>query len=577
MREYLGLAPAICMGVLFSALDTTAQTTPAPERSVYSVVTETDEEEGVATLLNDKSGLFITASHVVLNPKDLRIRVGDKLFDFSVVLRGSNILRTVEDWALIQITDQNWIDQLPLPSQRLVYDLPGSAEMRDSSIITSDKSSGAIVANEIPVDLDGSIACDTDSIILAQTSHYDKGNSGAPVYIASDSKKGVFAITSRFAADTAEDNSETIQLFAKLSKQIEDGKPDEGPINVQVLRDLLKNSIYIKLLPIKCIVDEIDSHKELKSKLFSMDIDQSTQDVLQYIPSIKTPGLEDKVRNRKLINTLNAINGAGFDLISMLRVIDKFASSYEPMKNEELFISLPLYDGIARASSRINASTLPIAYIKAYNTVADIDTGSLLAPITGQGGTSSTLKYAVKSFVDHNDQWVYSPTQDKVQFDLTGIAHSAFPPTTELSIGNTLGNLLDDPEIAKLMTPETKEIIADTAVVHLTSGLNGASLSNAEGTADLSTAPALQGFSRLAAVIRASDSKDISAGGNLADKLSMASNHTQFFETTAPSKQQYITAPVGGFKTYKADSMGTILVPAMDFKMDRDVLKNIGK
>lgn len=518
-----------------------AQQFAGPESSVYRIVSADGQEQGVATLLNDKRGVFLTASHVVLNAQNQRISREGKQYKFKVLVRGNNIASAIDDWAILQVTDENWSVQLPLPSLNLVYDLPDASEFPDAVFLTSPETSSGFSAARWSEDQDSTTACNTDSVILAQTSKYDKGYSGAAVYVSSARKKGVFAITSRFMLEGGVEDSETAQFFARISKQIEREKTDDGPIPANVIRETIKSNVYIKILPIKCIIDQILIKSELKEKIFTTDDNPVVIDIGSYIVDIKNASLDAKTRKKKLVHTINAMTGSALSLVGIIKILDKFAEAFGKPDVTSMSLSYQLFVGISSASEKVYAANLPVAYMEAYGLMASAsDFSPVILP---SGGASQSLE----NFIEKNDAWLYTPQLKKIQFDVSSLPSSSLSSEVQVKLGQEFGGLLEDSDIANEMSPETKNIFAKSAIVFLARGLNGASLAD-EGKSAASKKMVWDGLAKLGGALKYTQFGMNAANRDFADRLTTAGEVLSNPDKTYVSQEapSWIVPWVGG-------------------------------
>lgn len=456
-----------------------AQPPLGPEHSVYPIVTEGGEGAGIATLVSARQGIFVTASHVVANVNSLKVKTRANTYSFTVLLRGNNIQRTTEDWAIIQVTDDNWKDELPLPDLDLVYDLPNAAEFAQAVLLTRAGSFAGFSAGRIGEDHDSGKLCGLDSVILVETSRYDKGFSGAPVFLPGESKRGVFAITSRFETTFDNpDNSETVQLFAKISRQIENEEGRHG-LPIEVLRDLIKDKIFVKALPIKCIFDQILLRDEQKQKLNSMDDGQDVGEVISYIDSVAAIDTDIQVRRTKVIYTVNIITRSNFSIVGIVRLLGSYFYHFGDFSQQDIATSMPLFMGIITASQKANAEALPQSYLDAYIAAANIapaPPGSTEFDVQPTSSSADGAGGVVESFVSGNDQWIYDPDLERIQFDVSSLPPSTLPQEQEISLGSEFSAYLTDDELRNKMSDETRYIITAAATAYLARGLNGAEL-----------------------------------------------------------------------------------------------------
>lgn len=465
---------------LAGAINGFAQPALGPEHSVFTIVTESGEGAGIATLVSAKQGIFVTASHVVASVNSRKIKSGDKTFPLRVLLRGNNIQRATEDWAIIQVTDENWKDELPLPDLDLVYDLPNAAEFPQAVLLTRAGGFAGFSAGRIGEDHDSGKLCGLESVILVETSRYDKGFSGAPAFLPVEGKTGVFAITSRFETTFDNpDNTETVQLFARISKQIENNEANGQPIDINVLRDLIKDKVFVKILPIKCIFDQILLLEEQKQKMNPMDDGQDVAEAISYIDSVAVNDADIQVRRKKVVYTVNIITRSNFSIVGIVKILGSFFSHFGEFSQQDIATSMPLFMGIVTASQKANAQALPQSYLDAYVAAANIppalpgpsefDVQPTSSPADGAGRI-------IESFVNSNDQWIYDPDLERIQFDVSSLPPSTLPQEQEISLGSEFSAYLTDDKLRNEMSDATRDIIIAAATAYLARGLNGAEL-----------------------------------------------------------------------------------------------------
>ncbi|WP_457811339.1 hypothetical protein [Sinorhizobium meliloti] len=448
---------------------------------MYTIATADGQDTGIATLVSAKQGVFLTASHVVANVSSLKIKRGNKTYSFEVLLRGNNIQRATEDWAIIQVTDDTWKDELPLPDLDLVYDLPNAPEFQQAVLLTRGGSFSGLSAGKIGENHDSGQLCSLDSVILVETSRYDKGFSGAPVYLSMQGKTGVFAITSRFETTFDDpDNAETVQLFARISKQIEENEGGLGqPIDINVLRDIIKDKIFVKILPVKCVFDQILLQEERKEKINSMDDGQDVQDVVSSINIVASTIGDVRVRREKVVFTVNLITQSSFSIVGIVKILGSYFQHFGGFSPQDISTSMPLFLGIVQASQKAAAEALPQSYLDAYLAASNIppeapgpgefrvQPSSLSAPGAGN---------IVETFVSGNDQWLYDAALERIQFDVSSLPPSTLPKDQEISLGSEFSAYLADDELRNQMSDETRSILTAAATSYLARGLNGAGL-----------------------------------------------------------------------------------------------------
>ncbi|WP_197486921.1 hypothetical protein, partial [Rhizobium bangladeshense] len=453
------------------------ETVFAPEESVYSIVNGNDSAEGMATLINAERGIFLTASHVVSNANTMFIRRGNIKVKFKVLLRGNNIARAVEDWALIQADPNDWKPYNIRQPLNLIYDLPNAADLTNGVILSAPNKSSNFAASQWAEGQDGVQPCTVDSVILAQTAKYDKGFSGAAVYVRA-AKRGVFAITSRFQTDGTPADSETIQLFAKVSKAIQEERGDDSPIDFDVLRDLLKDHIFVKMVPVKCIIDQIIAQDTLRTRMFETEESAQVEAIETAITNYMPESVADKDRLAKVLEIMNAIGRLdNFSVVNALQVLDTFVRTFKNSKKTMDEVKFLLFASITQKSQTIYAYNLPAAYIRA----STVETGEALPVLVSNivpstSGMPAEASGVVKDFVDRNASWKLDTTATHVNFDTASLPSTDLRPEENLAVGTAISKILSDNKLKEIMTPETKALVQGSAVIYLANGLNNAPL-----------------------------------------------------------------------------------------------------
>ncbi|MQV32042.1 hypothetical protein GHK47_02765 [Sinorhizobium meliloti] len=447
---------------------------------MHTIVTVGGEDVGIATLVSAKQGIFVTASHVVSNVSSLKIKRGNRTFSFAVLLRGNNIQRATEDWAIVQITDGTWKDELPLPDLDLVYDLPNAAEFQQAVLLTRGGSFSGLSAGRIGENHDSGQLCSLDSVILVETSRYDKGFSGAPVFLSMPGKIGVFAITSRFETTFDNpDNAETVQLFARISKKIESNEGAGKEIDINVLRDVIKDKIFVKILPIKCIFDQILLQEEMKQRINTMDDGQDVQDVVSSIRLVANAVSDVRVRREKVVFTVNMITQSNFSIVGIVKILGSYFQYFGGFNPQDISTSMPLFLGIVEASQKAAAEALPQSYLDAYITASNIPPeapGPEEFRVQPTGLSAPGAGNIVETFVSGNDQWLYDAALERIQFDVSSLPPSTLPKDQEISLGSEFSVYLTNDELRSQMSGETRSILTAAATAYLARGLNGAEL-----------------------------------------------------------------------------------------------------
>ncbi|TAV98444.1 hypothetical protein ELI24_08620 [Rhizobium ruizarguesonis] len=558
----------IIQAAICAAPATAQQPEVAAENSVFTVVNTGGSAEGIATLINSRKGIFLTASHVVLNANTKFIKRGDIEVKFRVLLRGNNIARSVEDWAILQADANAWRAHTLHAPLNLIYDLPDGSDLGSAIILSGPDRSSTFAASRFNLSQNDIEPCSVDSIILAQTARYDKGFSGASVFVRA-AKKGIVAITSRFETDGDPRDSETIQLFAKVSKDIEEEQGRDGPINSNVLRDILRDKIYIKMVPVKCIIDQIIAQDTSRTKIFDTEDSPELNDIQQSISQFMPENLPESNRQTKLIEITNALGRLNISVIGIMQVLDRYVATFKDSTDPLDIVKLVLFASITENSQRIYAYHLPAAYISATTNIVVPSAGFPdpsppdpsppgasppgLRPFPDNAGISdqSTARLApplipyiqptvgpssggniLETFVEKNAQWAYEPGVERVKFDISSLPQSALSASESIKVGNRLADLLKNQELTDLMTPETKTLLEKSAVIYLANGLNDAPIYQETALVIVPNADTLGAMSNLGSVlvslqgITAGEILDPISGTSIGERLVSAGNST---------------------------------------------------
>ncbi|MBY3474086.1 trypsin-like peptidase domain-containing protein [Rhizobium laguerreae] len=500
----------------------------AAENSVYTVVSSGGSAVGIATLINSRKGIFLTASHVVSSANTMLIKRGDIEVKFQVLLRGNNIAKSVEDWAILQADEDAWRAHTLRAPLNLIYDLPDGSDLGSAIVLSGPDRSSTFAASKINQSQNGVEPCSVDSVILAQTARYDKGFSGASVFVRA-AKKGILAITSRFETDGDPQDSETIQLFAKVSKDIEEERGSDGPINSNVLREILKDKIYIKMVPVKCIIDQIIAQDTSRTKIFTTEDSRELDDIQQSISQFMPENLPEKDRQTKLIEITNALGRLNISVIGVMQVLDRYVATFKDSRDPLDIVKLLLFASITENSQRIYAYHLPAAYVRATNTVAHDGPIPPLIPYIQPTAVPSSVDSnggnLLETFVKKNAQWAYEAGVERVRFDISSLPKSALSASQSIEVGNRLSYLLDNQELRRQMTPETKSLLEKSAVIYLANGLNDAPIYQKTDLMIVQNADTLTAMSNLGNVlflaqgITAAEIIDPTGGTSIAERL----------------------------------------------------------
>jgi hypothetical protein len=232
-----------------------------PEATVYDIVDEKNEKErlGTAFLVDAKRALFLTARHN-LNSSTLRIkRKNFPSYKFKKIASGSNTHLVTEDWALLQAAVANpEVGLYPLPDAQLIYNRPSGTKLTQSVVLGSSNFTLQVGAVKWAEEEIAFGVCRDADVALMEVSSYDKGYSGAPVY--SPNMCGVLGVTSRFAVPEEVDDKTRARLIKYFWKYSDKSNPAEGDdISKQydLIRELLKDKMYVKIVPSSCIVDRL--------------------------------------------------------------------------------------------------------------------------------------------------------------------------------------------------------------------------------------------------------------------------------------------------------------------------------
>lgn len=265
-----------------------------PSDSVFDIVDDKRVKAGTAVLVDAQQGLFLTAFHLLGSPK-LRLQRDNQEWAFTKVMGGRNSANLYEDWAIITIGEA----KLPLyEGIHLIYDMPSSESLRKSGVFNSAQSVGNVGSVRWNDTIQDGMACLGRGVTFMRLNDYDKGDSGSPLF--SPDECGIVGLTSRFILE--EDASdvqqkEVVQLFQEFSEGL--SREDRARLSIQtslegrktVVREILKNEMYVKIVPAKCVLDGVIDETFFRDNRKGIDILNGAvraeiKRTLDFIPSI---------------------------------------------------------------------------------------------------------------------------------------------------------------------------------------------------------------------------------------------------------------------------------------------------
>ncbi len=264
-----------------------------PSDSVFDIVNDQGSKTGTAVLINREQGLFLTALHLLGSSK-LRLKRDGQEFPFSKVLAGSNSASLYEDWAIVTTGKEAGLYE----GINLIYDLPSPESWRNAAVYNSAHSVGNVGSVKWNESIEDGKACAGSGVTMMRFNDYDKGDSGSPVF--SPDECGIVGLSSRFTlSDNTTDaqEKEVVELFEKLSHHLlaEDRSKIDKETTLEgkttVVRELLKNEIYVKVVPTKCVVDAVVKESFIKQnekarKALQASVRNEVKGIFDYLPTV---------------------------------------------------------------------------------------------------------------------------------------------------------------------------------------------------------------------------------------------------------------------------------------------------
>lgn len=318
-------------------------------------ITDTQDpgtKQGTAVLLNTERGLFLTAGHFVLNANSVRLKRGGDEYSFTVVAQGNNSANVLQDWAILRASEGEWAGMMPSQEARVAYYVGDPTFLRNASILTSGTTVSFPAAIRWRAQAQ-SLPCDTNSVLLLEVPQYDKGNSGAPVYLKDEIKEGVVAIASRFqnSADRLSTTErELVRTFYSLQRKSQSvHTQDDAPFSETTIRTLLKDKVFVKVLPVKCVIDQLISNNLLDVVVGDLQ-DNIVISFSRSLEYIKSDAPKEK-RMERHSQVLNMLESRQFDWIQILYLWKDYYQSYGIRQDRwSMPISAKLTEATARAS-----------------------------------------------------------------------------------------------------------------------------------------------------------------------------------------------------------------------------------
>ncbi|HEV2505451.1 MAG TPA: hypothetical protein VGV39_20410 [Mesorhizobium sp.] len=264
-----------------------------PARSVFDIVNQNGEKSGTAVLIDADKGLFLTALHL-LGSSTLRLKQGNNQWPFRKVLAGNNSANLYDDWAIIT-TGQS---AFPVRGIPLIYDLPPPESLRLSAVYDSMSSVGGVDSIKWNDTIQNGSACTGKGVTFLRLNDYDRGDSGSPIF--SPNECGVIGLSSRFIlpddATTAQ-QKEVVEAFEQFSQNVPQQDRDaiaaspslEG--KASVVRELLKNELYVKIVPAKCVIDNVVQKLIEKNPTSNVSVIEDSvradiRQIIDFLPSV---------------------------------------------------------------------------------------------------------------------------------------------------------------------------------------------------------------------------------------------------------------------------------------------------
>jgi hypothetical protein len=310
-----------------------------PELAVFDVIASPKGEKvGTAFLVDSDLGLFVTAYHVLTTAatptgqQDLLLKNGNFEFNFDLVASGNDSALLYNDWAILRakVKDPS-LGVRPLPALHLLYDWPGASAVTGSRVFASTGALRQVEGVEWRTDDQPARACDATNIVMLEVNSYDRGFSGAPIYV--EKQCGVAGLASRFSLPKDVDDptrKDLIKAFWAYTRRIDpekslvldaEAKPAED--NFRILRELIKDKTFVKVVPSRCVIDQVilQSYADVNSRSHLLVKQEYQPEAKKIIKIIGDLDLNDP---RQTTLTSDMIKSARLHWIDLLQILDSY-------------------------------------------------------------------------------------------------------------------------------------------------------------------------------------------------------------------------------------------------------------
>lgn len=434
------------------------------EEAVYKIVSSEDPNTsyGVAVLLSEERGVFVTAGHLVIDASKMRLARGEVTVPFSVTLQGNNVDKTIDDWAVLRAEGDAWEEARPLLDAEVAYTYPTYVDLHDTTILTARGAASfpSAVQWELQSNSD---PCSVQSPILVEASQYDKGDSGSPVFMTNEGRSTVVAITSRFRAttdDMSDAERELVELFYRSSQPTASQTTADEALDDNTLRTLLKDKVLVKLVPTKCIIDAIvDQFQDaiffdVKSNDFAVKFAMHLN--LIRSNNFETPSEEIKKQTKRTYEFVNMLKTRNFEWMEVIRLWKAFFDSLGNVRVTNALQPMLLYDGLTSASERAQIGGIASAFFLRSNNAsqerAELESLQKWASIRKASVQGDTPM--LRSFLAANSAWQGAdrrPLSTSRVVPLRQIADYA-----RISLGKDLALALSDSHVTGDVSAETR-------------------------------------------------------------------------------------------------------------------------
>ncbi|MQW33413.1 hypothetical protein [Sinorhizobium meliloti] len=440
-----------------------------PSDSVFNIVDDKRAKVGTAVLVDAQQGLFLTAFHLLGSPK-LRLQGDKEEWEFTKLIGGGNSANLYEDWAIITIGE----GKLPLHEGiHLVYDMPSPESLRKAGVYNSSQSVADVGSVRWNDTIQDGKPCSGKGVTFLRIPDYDKGDSGSPLFSADEC--GIVGLSSRFILeDDAPDaqQKEVVQLFEQFSQSLPDEHREmlskqaslEG--KQTVVRELLKNEMYVKIVPTKCVLDEVVDETFFQNNQAALNILQRAvreeiRDILDEMSSIDLNSARSISRFARMV----------FKQSLRWPEIVYMWNKYQRGKGEGTLESGILSSSLRTAIESVS-STRKFSYIyTAYQRPAIEPTTATPPTVTdGHGGLD------LSQFIKNNINWdraIWVPGGVRIdRLNLGPIGSSTASGSQLITAGLDILKLLNGLPDEDRRNDDLMRFYKDTAATLITSGLS---------------------------------------------------------------------------------------------------------